>query len=531
MVSALVLLFSSVVAAADLEQGRHGLHGLQLAADQQAYKLQIERVLAVNSDLEARVTALETQMAALQSEMTAQQTEVVAVQKEVAAVDDHLVQVGDALTNLTVSYNATVGLVDIMESSITTTITRVNQTEVRVSLVEEGVVKVNSTAKNNSASLLELAMAFTKMNKGLASTTTLANETAIGLDLVNSTLSNVATELHNVNSTVKANSMGLSELTKVVSTTKKELALTTGMANETAMGLDMVNATVGLTKKIVVMHGGAIATAREAIKKINDKDLPDVKESVSENHEMVKKNEEKLGSHENSIKRNEKELEQDASLISDNKVAIVDNSKGIEQAERGINGLGKAVNVVSRKVKANRKTSSDNVESIKDINKEMTYVKTQVVEFCGYQSSWGKEEKAVTYEYLTVSKNTASESLASLGHPPTPRPTGAPHHQLAGLNTKSGLFVAPMAGTYRVSFQVGHLETGDTNGEHKTSIFVRKNGLKEETLHMETKSHSAETNVIAHEALVKMSHKDTLDVFVDETKDDLYGILFCIALV
>merc|ERR1712004_788475 len=222
------------------------------------------------------------------------------------------------------------------------------------------------------------------------------------------------------------------------------------------------------------MHGGAIATARDAIKK---------------------------------IKRNEKELEQDASLISDNKVAIVDNSKGIEQAERGINGLGKAVNVVSRKVKANRKTSSDNMESIEDINKEMTY------------------------EYLTVSKNTASESMASLGHPPTPRPTGAPHHQLPGLNTKSGLFVAPMAGTYRVSFQVGHLETGDTDGEHKTSIFVRKNGLKEETLHMETKSHSAETNVIAHEALVKMSKKDTLDVFVDETKDDLYGILFCIALV
>merc|ERR1712116_48448 len=133
-----------------------------------------------------------------------------------------------------------------------------------------------------------------------------------------------------------------------MSTTKKELALTTGMANETAMGLDMVNATVELTKKIVVMHGGAIATARDAIKKINDKDLPDVKES-----------QEKLGNHENSIKRNEKELEQDASLISDNKVAIVDNSKGI--------------------------------------NKEMTYVKTQVVEFCGYQSSWGKEEKAVTY--------------------------------------------------------------------------------------------------------------------------------------
>ena len=38
-VSTLVLLLSSVVAAADIEQG---LHGLQLAPDQQAYKLQVE---------------------------------------------------------------------------------------------------------------------------------------------------------------------------------------------------------------------------------------------------------------------------------------------------------------------------------------------------------------------------------------------------------------------------------------------------------------------------------------------------------
>ena len=38
-------------------------------------------------------------------------------------------------------------------------------------------------------------------------------------------------------------------------------------------------------------------------------------------------------------------------------------------------------------------------------------------------------------------------------------------------------------------------------------------------------------NTLSSQALVKMSHKDTLDVFVDETKDDLYGILFCIALV
>merc|ERR1719400_235419 len=477
-------------------------------------------------------------MTALQSMMTAQQTEVVAVLKEVAAVDTHLVQVDDSLTNLTARYNATVGLVEIMESSITTTITRVNQTEVRVSLVEEGVSSVNSTTKNNAASLLELAMAITGTNKQLAATTGLANETAIGLDMVNGTLSRIASRLDIVNSTAETNGDGLAEVEKVVAVTTKQLEFTTGLANKTALGLDMANATLGQVKQLVQMHGKVIATANEAIKKINNKELPDVKESVEENHEMGKKNEERLGSHENSIKKNEKELEEEASLISDNKVAIVDNSKGIDHAERSINNLGKALNVVTRKVKANRKSASSNEESIKEINKEMTYVKTQVVEFCGYQSSWGKEDKPVTYEYLTVSKNTASGSNSvefgqgqGQGHPPTPRPTHPPHHKLPGLNTNTGVFVAPMPGTYRVSFQVGHLETADTNGEHKTSIFVRKNGLKDETLHMETKSHSEETNVIAHEALVTLLKEDTLDVFVDETKDDLYGILFCIALV
>merc|ERR550519_1007621 len=466
-------------------------------------------------------------MTALQSMMTAQQSEVVAVQKEVAAVDTHLVEVDDGLTNLTGRYNATVGLVEIMESSITTTITRVNHTEVRVSLVEE-------KAKNNSASLLDLAMALTGTNKQLAATTGLANETAIGVDKVNGTLGQVATRLDTVNSTTETNTEGLAEIVKVVGATKKQLTFTAGLANETALGLDLVNATLGQVKQLVQMHGKVIATANEEIKKINNKELPDVKESVEENHEMVKKNEEKLGRHENSINKNEKELEEEASLISDNKVAIVDNSKGIDHAERSINNLGKALNVVTRKVKANRKSASGNEESIKEINREMTYVKTQVVEFCGYQSSWGKEDKSVTYEYLTVSKNTASGSNSvgyGQGHPPTPRPTQRPHHKLPGLNTKTGVFVAPMPGTYRVSFQVGHLETADTNGEHKTSIFVRKNGLKDESLHMETKSHSEETNVIAHEALVRMSKEDTLDVFVDQTKDALYGILFCIALV
>ena len=78
-------------------------------------------------------------------------------------------------------------------------------------------------------------------------------------------------------------------------------------------------------------------------------------------------------------------------------MAIVDNSKGIDHAERSINNLGKALNVVTRKVKANRKTASTNEESIKGINKEMTYVKTQVVEFCGYQSSWGEEVTLFSY--------------------------------------------------------------------------------------------------------------------------------------
>merc|ERR1712241_1286907 len=479
----LVLLLSSVVAA-------------DLHHDLQPFKTQMDRLLAVNDDLEARVTALESQMTALQSMVTAQQSEVVAVQKEVASVDTHLIEVEDALTNLTVRYNATVGLVEIMESSITTTITRVNQTEVRVSLVEEGVSSVNGTAKNNTAGLFELGSSLTGTNKQLVATTGLANETAIGLDMVNSTLSGVATKLATVNSTARMNTAGLLELANITYATKKQLALTTELANETALGLDMVNSTLGQVKQLVRMHGKVIATANEAIKNINNK-----------------------------------ELQQDASLISDNKVAIVDNSKDIDHAERSINNLGKALDVVTRKVRANRKTASGNKDSIKEINKEMTYVKTQVVEFCGYQSSWGKEDKSVTYEYLTVSENTVDEPNGEERHPPTPRPTRPPHHKLPGLNTKSGIFVAPMSGTYRVSFQVGHLETPDTNGEHRTSIFVRKNGLKDESLHMETKSHAEETNVIAHEALVKMSKEDTLDVFVDETKDDLYGILFCVALV
>merc|ERR550519_1507285 len=245
-------------------------------------------------------------MTALQSMMTAQQTEVVAVQKEVAAVDTHLVQVDDSLTNLTARYNATVGLVEIMESSITTTITRVNHTEVRVSLVEE-------TAKNNTAGLLELGTALSGTNKQLTATSGLANETAIGMDKVNGTLGRVATRLDTVNSTAETNTEGLAEIVKVVGAAKKQLAFTAGLANETALGLDLVNATLGQVKQLVQMHGRVIATANEAIKNINNKELPDVKESVEENHEMVKKNEEKLGSHENSIKKN--------------KVAIVDNSK------------------------------------------------------------------------------------------------------------------------------------------------------------------------------------------------------------
>ena len=121
---------------------------------------------------------------------------------------------------------------------------RVNQTEVRVSLVEEGVSSVNGTAKNNTAGLIELGSSLTGTNKQLAATTGLANETAIGLDMVNSTLSGVATKLATVNSTVRMNTAGLLELANITYATKKQLALTTGLANETALGLDMVNSTL-----------------------------------------------------------------------------------------------------------------------------------------------------------------------------------------------------------------------------------------------------------------------------------------------
>ena len=179
---------------------------------------------------------------------------------------------------------------------------------------------VEETAKNHTNSLLVLAMGLSGTNKQLAATSGLANETAIGVEKVNSTLGRVATRLDIVNTTAETNTEGLAEMVKVLGATRNQLAFTAGLANETALGLDLVNATVGQVKHLVQMHGKMIATANEAIRNIDTKELPDVKESVAENHDMVKKNEEKLGSHENSIKKNEKELEEDASLISENKV-------------------------------------------------------------------------------------------------------------------------------------------------------------------------------------------------------------------
>ena len=92
----------------------------------------------------------------------------------------------------------------------------------------------------------------------------------------------------------------------------------------------------------------------------------------------------------------------------------MDNSKGIDHAERSINNLGKALNVVSRKVKANRKSASGNEDSIKEINKEMTYVKTQVVEFCGYQSSWGEEVTFVMSLILCAKYDDKSIAISTM---------------------------------------------------------------------------------------------------------------------
>jgi len=123
---------------------------------------QVEKLLRINDDLEARVAALEAQMVAAQSEMTAQQTEVTAVQKEVVMVEGQVEQVGSSLTNLTTRYTGTVGLVEELVTSLTTTITRVNQTEVRVGMVEEGVTAVNTTVGKNMEGLVELEAATDK---------------------------------------------------------------------------------------------------------------------------------------------------------------------------------------------------------------------------------------------------------------------------------------------------------------------------------------------------------------------------------
>ena len=43
------------------------------------------------------------------------------------------------------------------------------------------------------------------------------------------------------------------------------------------------------------------------------------------------------------------------------------------------------------KIKDNKEGVSRNGDSVEDIRKTLTYVKTDVVEYCGYQSSWDKQ--------------------------------------------------------------------------------------------------------------------------------------------
>jgi len=58
-----------------------------------------------------------------------------------------------------------------------------------------------------------------------------------------------------------------------------------------------------------------------------------------------------------------------------------------------------------------------------------------------------------------------------------------------------------------------------------------RNGLKDETVHLETRSAAEETDVIGHEVLVTLAREDTMDVYVEETSDKLYGVMLCVALV
>ena len=50
-------------------------------------------------------------------------------------------------------------------------------------------------------------------------------------------------------------------------------------------------------------------------------------------------------------------------------------------------------------------------------------------------------------------------------------------------------------------------------------------------MHLETRSAAEETDVIGHEVLVTLAREDTMDVYVEETSDKLYGVMLCVALV
>lgn len=540
---------------------------------------QVEKLLRINDDLEARVAALEAQMVAVQAEVTAQQTEVTAVQKEVVVVEGQVEQVGSGLTNLTTRYTATVGLVEELVTSLTTTITRVNQTEVRVGVVEEGVTAVNTTVGKNVEGLVELEAATDKDRQLLTSTTKLANTTAIQLTTLNTTvvankgavedlevhLTTTITRVNQtevrvgrveegvtaVNTTATKNTEGLVELEAATARDRKTLSSTTALANLTAhrvqelntsiasvaeivgvhhRQLDALNATIEAVDKNVHQHHTELEGLRTALSHVEDEEMPELKQDIKKNKREITENASELDKNEYLIKHNNKN-------IIKNKNAISENGDSVQEIQE-------TLKEVDHSIRENKGAISENDDSIEAIRGKMKYVKTEVVEYCGYQSSWDKQEATVTYEYLTVSRNTVGSGTRDLPTPlPTqpstsaaPQPTSPvslvsrpPHHRISGLAPKTGVFRAPMEGTYRVSFQVGHLETGSHNS--RTSIFIRKNGLKDETVHLETRAATEETDVIGHEALVTLAREDTMDVYVDETSDKLYGIMLCVALV
>ena len=109
-------------------------------------------------------------------------------------------------------------------------------------------------------------------------------------------------------------------------------------------------------------------------------------------HEKAQRNAEK-------ISHNEETLEEHFTEIGYNKEGVSKNLGDIETMNSQIEDLDRTLKSAETRIKDNREGVSRNGDSVEDMRKTLTFVKTEVVEYCGYQSSWNKQVWHIAFKH------------------------------------------------------------------------------------------------------------------------------------